>query len=86
MKTIYKYNLSVDDKQVLYVPEKRRPLCIQLQNGKPCLWVEVDNNSRTVPMSLITRGTGHPLPDKLGLYIGTYQIPGLVFHVYEEGE
>ncbi len=86
MKTIYKYTLRIDDRQQIPVPARRKPLCVQMQNGNPCLWVEVDDEDGPELLTIVTRGTGHPLPDNLGPYIGTYQIQGLVFHVYQEGE
>lgn len=43
MKTIWKFPLEVTDEQVLMVPKGAKLLTVQKQDGKPCLWCEVDS-------------------------------------------
>lgn len=86
MKTIWKYSLVVEDDQVIKMPKWAKPLCVQVQDNEPKMWVEVDTEQTTHLESrrFATRGTGHPLPD-YETYLGTYQLLGgdLIFHVFE---
>jgi hypothetical protein len=85
---IWKYILTIEGKQTLMMPEAARLLCVQMQDGIPCLWAVVDKDSAKVlakrePRTVFTVGTGHPMPEECGKYVGTYQpMNGLVFHVF----
>jgi hypothetical protein len=85
MKTIWKYELPVDDACEIRMPEGATVLCVQVQFGRPHIWALVNSGHTLVPRQFRTVGTGHPLPEKLGVYVGTYQVSGgnLVFHVFE---
>lgn len=86
MKTIYKYQLKIDDQQVLELPKNRKILCVQVQYGVPSIWVELDNEDKELESVVInTYGTGHPMPNVEEIYIGTYQMHegDYVFHVFE---
>lgn len=90
MKTIWKYEIAVDDIQNIDMPESSEILCVQMQGSTPCIWALVDpENKVRVPRVLITVGTGHKIfiDDKNFRlnYIGTYQMMGgsLVFHLFE---
>ena len=85
MQTIYKYPLQLTDEQEIHMPKGAKILTIQTQKGYPCLWVQVDDKQPQTPRTIITRGTGHPIPDSTLLYLGTYQLDGgaLIFHVFE---
>lgn len=81
---IYKYPLETTDHQVVVMPKGATPLCVQMQEDRPCLWARVDPGAATEAVGVYTVGTGHMLPRDLGLYLGTYQMLGgsLVWHVY----
>lgn len=84
---IWKYPLKINDTNTIDMPEGARILCVQIQNGGPCLWALVDTQSPIkVPRVIETFGTGHPMNDSLREYIGTYQLHdgALVFHVFEQ--
>lgn len=84
MKTIYKFPLhSAVTEHVM--PADAEILTVQVQQGKPQVWVLLDPRAAVVKVALTTYGTGQPIPDDPGKYVGTYQIEymGLVFHVYE---
>ena len=85
MSAIWKYPLQVTDEQTIDMPSGAEALTVQVQNGTPCLWARVDPAAPTTPRKIITHGTGHPVPETTGRYIGTYQIDGgaLVFHVFD---
>jgi hypothetical protein len=90
MKSVYKYDLEVTDKQVIKLPKFSDILSIQVQNGKPRLWVMIDKEeTEIVDRVLYTYGTGHDIDEKDEnplFFHGTYQLDGgtLVFHVFEE--
>lgn len=85
MKTIWKFALQ----SVLPVqmPQAAKILSVQMQNGEPQVWAEVNPNNDTVSRTFRVYGTGHTLPDNPGTYVGTFQqTTGLVWHVYDKGE
>ena len=84
MKTIHKYIIEVTDKQLITMPVNADVLCVQVQNGNPCIWAIVDTDYEVVNYEVYTYGTGHEWSDLGCDYIGTYQLDGgsLVFHVF----
>ncbi len=88
MKTIYKYNLKVTDVQHIQLPAGAKILCVQVQDGEPHLWAEVDTDAPPEMRTIEIFGTGHPIPQEMGQdrrYISTFQMKNgsLVFHAYE---
>lgn len=65
------------------VPKGSKPLTVQKQDGKPCLWCEVDSSQHKTSLTIFTHGTGHTVTEGAH-YIGTYQMMGgaLIWHVY----
>lgn len=87
--TIWKYELKVTDINRLELPKGANILCVQLQSGQPCLWVETNSLESHKEVHVIeTFGTGHKLDESPRKYIGTYQLQNgaLVFHVYQHLE
>ena len=85
MKTIYKYELIIEDVQELMLPKGSEILCVQMQGKTPQLWAIVDPHAPKEPRMIEIYGTGHMLGDEPGEYIGTFQqYEGqLVWHVFE---
>lgn len=86
MKTIFKYELQLTDVQTLRLPGYYQVLCVQVQNGKPCLWAAVDPSYPGRNKGIRIIGTGHQFSDYEDLeYISTFQLEdgALVFHVFE---
>lgn len=91
MKTIFKYPLNVGYND-LRLPQGARVLTVQTQNNVINLWAEVPvaNGSGHEPETQLRTfnvyGTGRPIPNEPGRYIGTVQqLQGaLVWHIYEE--
>jgi hypothetical protein len=85
METIYKY--PVEPTMVIRLPKDAKPLCVQMQNGAPYMWVVLDNEAKTDDRIFHCTGTGHDMSrystSRLD-YIGTFQGEGLVFHVFEQ--
>ena len=75
MKAIWKYELRIDDETILEIPSEAQILDVQVQYGKPCIWVLVDPESTSNEVRQFhTYGIGHKHEDISGTYIGTYQL------------
>lgn len=86
MKTIYKYQLTTTDVQIIQMPFNAEVLTVQIQHGEPMLWARVESANSTEAKRIYIVGTGNPMPPGCGRYVGTYQLRNgsLVFHVFEE--
>jgi len=84
MRTIYKYPLQIADSQTISLPASAKPLSVQLQGGRLCLWAEVNTaiggKDKEVVISVV--GTGMPIPPGAVLYLGTVQTGLYVWHIY----
>lgn len=80
-KEIFKYQIKTIDEQKIHLPINAKILTLQLQLGEPCIWAEVNPQGYSEVVTLLTFGTGHPIPEGC-TYIGTYQRQQFVFHVY----
>jgi hypothetical protein len=86
MKAIWKKQIEITDIQLIALPENSKILCVQTQNEKPCIWFLNENveSIKTTTHTFRIYGTGHPVDNEPGTYIGTFQIQGvLVFHLFE---
>ena len=88
MDSIYKYELEVDDEQLLVLPVKAAILTVQVVNNVPYVYAAVNlDTEETEEHHILTFGTGQPIENDLKAhYIGTYQLHegSLVFHVFEK--
>lgn len=85
MKTIYKFHLFIDDDANIVMPVGAQIIAVQGQWDSPQLWAMVDTNAPEEVRTFCVYGTGHPLPEDPGTYIGTVQTHGgrFVWHVFE---
>jgi hypothetical protein len=82
MNTIWKYTLQPALGMISHdIPTPHTLRSFQVQNGLPCMWVEMNPSDSSVRYRFITIGTGHPVPDNSD-YIGTYLDGPFVWHVY----
>lgn len=82
-KTIHKYVLDITDNQTIKTKMFAKPLDIQIQNDKVCLWMEVDPTYTDTNFYIKCFGTGHPIDLKEPWkYFKTIQAGPLVFHYY----
>lgn len=89
MKRVYKYPLpKLGDWISMQMPLGAEPLCVQMQNGHPCIWARVDVGAPPTTHHFRIAGTGHNLGSNVGRYLGTFQMHdgALVFHVFTEAE
>ncbi len=82
--TIWKFDVSIDDSFVLSMPMGARPVSVQMQCDKPCLWAIVDELRPVEQRRFYIVGTGHDIPRRAA-YVGTFQQHGgmLVWHLFE---
>lgn len=83
MKRIYKYPFHVMDEQSISMPAGAEILTVQYQRNSPCLWAKVDDEAELKPRWIFVRGTGKELTGAEGRFIGTFQFPPFVWHVFE---
>jgi hypothetical protein len=88
MTTIWKYELKITFfPQIIPMPEDAKILSVQVQDGIPQLWALVNPDNRLMSQEILTIGTGHHIeihPNFLK-HIDTYQLNGLVFHIFDGG-
>ena len=89
MRRIWKYevepNSAKDDvhRIKLKVPFGARPLTVQIQDGKACLWVEVDEKAPLEQFVLFCVGTGFGIPpNPPAQYLATIVQGAYVWHFY----
>jgi hypothetical protein len=79
---IWKYPLNgmMSDIQM---PMEAKVLTVQIQNGQPTIWAQVNpqNESETRHFTIV--GTGNPFDDTNHKYIGTFQDSPFVWHLFE---
>ena len=87
-QAIWKYPLKITDEQTIKMPQNALPLCVQIQDGKVCLWVRLTPGLEPHPYHIWIIGTGNPMPSGIELsYIGTItDMVGLVWHVFWQEE
>jgi len=81
---MWKFPVNVyNGSKTLSLPRGSVFRCIAEQYaGGPCVWVEVDEEQPIENRVIQVFGTGHNIP--LGSqYIGTWQSPPFVWHLYE---
>jgi hypothetical protein len=81
---IWKYPLDPSLKQTLSLPVGAKILDVQVQDNTPCLWALVNENTQVKESRhLVMYFTGSDIPDEPGDYIATFQLNGLVIHLFQ---
>lgn len=70
--------------QKIEMPNHAEIRHLGIQNNKVFLWAEVQENNPVVERTFFIVGTGHPIPTQAKRYIGTFQAPPFVWHLYSE--
>lgn len=83
MKIIYKYSFDIVDNFNINVSKDAEVLTVQIQNGKPYIWVLTDPKAELVPKRFTIYGTGHTTNCENMKYIGTFQLGMFVGHLFE---
>lgn len=80
MKTIYKYALDQTRSQIIETFLGAKPLCVQMQNGYPCLWMLVDPTAKPCNIVIEMVGTRHDQTKRE--YIGSVRSSICVWHFF----
>lgn len=82
--TIWKYQLTLTDRQQVSMPPGAQILSAHLQHGLICLWAVVDGNrTERVNRDIEIFGTGNPIPHGRRAFIGSIVQNPFVWHVFE---
>jgi hypothetical protein len=83
MKTVYKYPLEVEDKQILKLPVNSKILSANFQGNDLFFWALIDKDrDDTQEVTFYIHGTGHNITEDGYIFVNTVFINGLVFHVF----
>lgn len=89
MKTIFRYKIGITDKSVLLMPIGAKVLPSppgDRNNGTEIeIWAQVDADAPLEPRQFRVIGTGNPMPDDCGEFVGTVVTHGgqFVWHLFE---
>ena len=81
-KTIHKYPVEMAS-YIQVLPKGAEVLCVQMQNGAPYMWVRVDAHAEEEERRFAIFGTGWAGTPPKSQYIGTFQEPPFVWHLFE---
>ena len=83
MLTIYKYQIMLEPRTNLRMPQGAKILSFQMQSGKPYIWSLVDPKQELTEEVFLLLGTGHgTLVPETTDYIGTVQDGPFVWHLF----
>lgn len=85
MKTIWKFILDIAEEQIIDMPYGAKILATHVQGPSIVIWAEVNTNAILEKRKFFIYGTGHEYEKLNGIYLGTCQISGFVWHVYDGG-
>jgi hypothetical protein len=85
MRTIYKATLDFDkEEHAVTMPGSAVSRHFAMQNGKPCVWYELDTSLVSTVRHYRIYGTGWPFnSDPRWSYVGTTQDGPFIWHLYE---
>jgi hypothetical protein len=83
--TVWKYELD-GVTNTLDIPKGAKPLSVAQQHNALVLWAQVDPDAPTEKRTVHVVGTGTPVPDEVGPFIGTAVCDGgaWVFHIFDD--
>ena len=83
LQRIFKYPLTITNKQRIEVPMYATPLKVAFQDGQLYMWCQVTPSRETVSLPIHIFGTGHELPYIPLNHLETvFDVHGYVWHVY----
>lgn len=86
---IFKYKIEIKDEFYIEMSRGSFILDIQIQGNIPFMWVVTNDLGKIIKRKFKTFNTGEDLPfnsfpnDEYE-YIGSYQLEGYIFHVFEQ--
>lgn len=86
MKVIWKYELAITNRQLVFMPAGAEILSVANQSGTLCLWAMVNPSMEPENRCIEVVGTGNSVPEDVEVsskYIGTALVDPFVWHVFE---
>lgn len=85
MKTIYKYPLTLTDRQQIRLPRDAQILDVQIQGGQLMLWALLDDDATPHARNVCVVGTGRLAGHVVDMdHVATVQAGEFVWHVFAE--
>lgn len=84
-KTHWKFELNTDSIQLVKMPRNSKILTVQVQDDRPVMWAFLTPDAPLENRCIESFFNGEPVDIENTIereYIGTYQLKGLVYHVY----
>ena len=87
-KRIWKFNLTMADRQIIGMPKGSEILSLQTQFNEPCIWVLITDGDDMEDRTFEIFPTGNTIYFDMGIErksIGTFQVDNgnYIFHVFE---
>jgi len=79
---VLKFPLAVESVQYIKLHDAAQILSVQVQDDAICLWALCPDMESTHERRIQIFGTGHDMPADTGLFVGTVQQRGYVWHVF----
>lgn len=84
MLTVFQYQFEVPSSFRLDLPRGHKVLAAGVQDGTPCLWIQLDTAEPRSPVEFRVYGPGHEMDRGVPLeHRGTFQDRRFVWHVFE---
>lgn len=85
MTTIWKFPIALLERQVIQMPKGAHPLSVQMQGNTITLWAMVNTEHPMEDREIRIVGTGREA-DSRDHYLGTVQVDGFIWHIFEHYE
>jgi hypothetical protein len=83
MKTIWKYEIAITDRQTLKVPCGGKAIHVGMDpSGAECIWFEVETENNEYYTTIFVVCTGNPIPQEATQHVGSLVRGWMVWHVY----
>jgi len=83
MKKIYKYPFTITDHQDFELSEEAKVINVDLDPfNRPYLWAIIDVKAPIKKHTLYVVGTGLTVPKEAEMFLGSFQQPPFVWHVF----
>ncbi len=81
---IWKFNLKVQEEQIIETPENAEILDVQMQDGQPVMWIICDPKAPKIEVKINMHGTGWTIDNNRSNdhYLGTVQQGSIVWHYF----
>jgi len=88
MKAVLPFEIFIEDAPTLRLPQGSEPFAVALRDGKPYVYVLVNEEGPTIKRRFYMVGTGQVIAEELKTanYLGSFQIGETEFHFFDGGD